>query len=460
VNRVLLWWTAWDRADYGSVLWIYHPDTDSWEKDPMFNPNGLQPLGSSFAFDPVHNVAILMGSTDNSGEFGHGEIDNLFLYRYGSGNPTTSSTPPTAPIITPPSSPPPTAYHTLPVTSTLEAMYLGTDQDKVGPIDQTTPNGISDFHISLSGLRSTPMRVRITSDTGGIWETPFNGFNWIIATQYNGAAGDFWFEPFNSKTFHVKVTYSDGTTDEADASSPTVVPTPPGSASSVVQTPPSASTLKAAYLGQDQDKVGRINRTTPDGIPDFHISASGLRSTPTRVRITSDTGGIWETPFNGFNWIIATRYNGTAGDFWFEPFNSNTFHVEVTYADGTTDGADASSPSAPVTSTLKAVYLGKDQDKVGRINRTKPDGIPDFHISVSGLRSTPTRARITSDTGGIWETPFNGFNWIIATRYNGTAGDFWFEPFNSNTFHVEVTYADGTTDGADATPNSRQPRSR
>src|SRR4029077_12703744 len=103
--------------------------------------------------------------------------------------------------------------------STLKAVNLGvTGEDKVGPINQITPNGKADFHISVSGLRGTPNKVTITSDTGGIWEAPFNGQNWIVATQYDGQGNaHYWFEQVTSKNFRVKVRYTDGTTDEADA---------------------------------------------------------------------------------------------------------------------------------------------------------------------------------------------------------------------------------------------------
>ncbi|HEY7163101.1 MAG TPA: hypothetical protein VIB79_00950 [Candidatus Binatia bacterium] len=429
INRILFWWTAWDDiANHDPQLWIYHPDSNSWEKDPLVQPDGQRVLGNSLVFDPTHNVLVLMGSTDNSGDFGHGEIDHLFLYRYENGSGTPTPPQPAPPPPPPPVPPPPPSG---PVPSTLQASFVGRDEDLVGQMNQTTADGIPDFHISLGGLRSTPVRVRVTSDAGGIWETPFNGTNWIIATQFNGSSGDLWFQPFDSNKFHVIVAYPDGTTDETD----------------VVTAAPPVSTLQASYLGRDQDRVGQLNQTSPNGISDFHITVAGLRSTPVRVRIVSDTGGIWESPFNGANWIIATQFSGSAGDFWFEPFGSNSFRVAVTYPDGTTEVIDA---AGSVGSALRAVFVGRDQDRVGQLNQTTPNGVSDFHISLGGLRSTPVRVQITSDTGGIWETPFNGANWIIATQFNGSAGDFWFEPVDSNRFHIRVTYPDGSTDEADA----------
>ena len=105
-----------------------------------------------------------------------------------------------------------------PSTSSLNAVYLGvTGQDNVGP--GLSPNGNPDWHIQLQGLRGTPTRVRITSDTGGLWEFPPNAAgNWVVLPEYDGAGNaDLWFEPWSSQRFHVTVWYSDGSTDESDA---------------------------------------------------------------------------------------------------------------------------------------------------------------------------------------------------------------------------------------------------
>jgi hypothetical protein len=104
------------------------------------------------------------------------------------------------------------------VASELAAVNLGvTGEDIVGPFDQTFPNGTPDFHVRVSGIRGNPTKITITSDTGGIWETPFNGANWIIASQFDGGGtGDFWFEPFASNTFRITLRYGDGTSDQAD----------------------------------------------------------------------------------------------------------------------------------------------------------------------------------------------------------------------------------------------------
>lgn len=83
-----------------------------------------------------------------------------------------------------------------------------------------TPNGIRDWSIGLQGLAGIPTKVRITgSPTGGVWETPYNGLNWPIATQYAGdGTGILWFDPLaGTSTFRVQVWYADGSTVEVNA---------------------------------------------------------------------------------------------------------------------------------------------------------------------------------------------------------------------------------------------------
>ena len=131
-------------------------------------------------------------------------------------------------------------------------------------------------------------------------------------------------------------------------STPLPVTASPPTPAQPASPPAPASTLRATYLGvTGEDKVGPINQTTANGKPDFHISVSGLRGTPSTVTVTNDNNGTWESPFNSRNWIIATQYSGQNGDLWFEQYASNRFHVKVRYADGTTDEADATNQVSP-----------------------------------------------------------------------------------------------------------------
>ncbi|MBM4261056.1 MAG: DUF1800 domain-containing protein [Deltaproteobacteria bacterium] len=212
----------------------------------------------------------------------------------------------------------------------------------------------------------------------------------------------------------------------------------------------SLAALAAQYVGVGADVVSEV-ALTPDQRPDFNIKVTGLRSVPTAIQILSDTGGIWKVPYNGTNWVIGlTNYNNGAGDLYFSQYISNKFSLQVTYADGSTDQTDVTNPPPP-SSSLKAAFLGVGPDVVSERALT-PDSRADFNIQVSGLRSVPVAMRILSDTNGVWQTPFNGFNWVIAlNNYNGGNGNLHFSQFASNTFKLQVNYADGTSDQTDVT---------
>jgi subtilisin family serine protease len=318
-----------------------------------------------------------------------------------------------------------------PTAGSLKATFLGTDQDRVGPA-QLAPSGTADWRMKLEGLRSTPVRIRISSTVGGVWESPFNGLNWLILPQYDGAGNaDLWFEPWSTPSFHVKVWYADASTDEIDA---------------VAGAPPTG--LKATFLGSTgADHVGP-GQIAPSGVADWRIQLQGLRSIPVTVRISSLVGGVWESPFNGINWLILPQYDGAGNaDVWFEPWSAPNFHVKVWYSDGSTDEVDATSPGPP---TFAVRFLGfTGEDLVGPAS-VSPSGTSDWRMKLEGLRSTPVRIRISSTVGGVWESPFNGTNWLILPQYDGAGNaDLWFEPWSLPGFHVTVWYSDGTTDEAD-----------
>ena len=393
-------------------------------------------------------------------------------------------------ITTAPTTSVPTSTPSSPSSATvaLKASFLGvTGQDYVGTGDRPAANGNPDWHIQLQGLREAPTRVRITSDTGGMWEAPFTGTCWLVLSEYGSTGNaDLWFEPASGNGFHVKVWYSDGSTVEADAaSSVSSTPSSGGSASagggsssssgssgSSSPAPPSANPgpLKAFYLGvTGQDYVGTSDRPAANGNPDWHIQLQGLRGAPTRVRITSDTGGMWEAPFAGTCWIVLAEYGATGNaDVWFEPASGQSFHVKVWYSDGSTSEADAASGGSATASSgssgssssaqpsanagpLRAFYLGvTGQDYVGTAERPGANNNPDWHIQLQGLKGTPTRVQVTSNAGGLWEAPFTGMSWIVLFE-NGATGnaDLWFEPASGQRFHVKVWYSDGSTDEVD-----------
>lgn len=321
-----------------------------------------------------------------------------------------------------------------PGLAALAAQFAGIGPDVVSEV-VLTPDNKPDFNIKVTGLRSVPTSIKILSDTGGIWHVPFNGVNWVIAlTNYSNGNGNLHFSQFTSNKFSLQVTYADGSTDQADVTSP-----------------PSPSSLRADFLGVGPDVVSE-HSPSPDTRPDFNIQVSGLRSVPVEMQILSDTNGVWKMPYNGFNWVIGlNNYNNGSGNLHFSRYNSNTFKLQVRYSDGSIDQTDVTNQAPPPPSTLKANFQGIGPDLVNEHVLT-PDGRPDFNIQVSGLRSVPVEMQILSDTNGIWKMPYNGTNWVIAlTNYSSGNGNLHFSRFNSNTFKLQVAYADGTTDQTDVT---------
>lgn len=210
-----------------------------------------------------------------------------------------------------------------------------------------------------------------------------------------------------------------------------------------------SAALTAAFNGPREDVVSEIV-LSPDGRPDFNIKVSGLRSVPVEIKILSDAGGIWETPFNGANWVIALRnFSNGSGDLYFAQYPSNRFALSVLYADGTGDQAVVSNPS-DLPHSLTATFLGLGVDTVSELTLT-PDGRADYHLHLTGLHAIPTQMQILSDSGGIWQMPFNNSNWVIAlSNFNAGTGDLYFSQYPSKTFRVLISYADGSTDQADA----------
>jgi hypothetical protein len=208
VNKIVFW--------VDSKLFTYSLSSNQWSDD---TPAGLPCKGNQIGvyLPKIQGSFFEGGNMCPSGNSDYGSGYVVRLTGITTPLPVTTSAPAAVQAVSAPTP-----------ASTIRATYLGvTGEDKVGQSNQTSANGKADFHVSVSGLRGTPNKVTMTSDTGGVWETPFNSSgNWIIATQYNGQNGDFWFEQFASNKFHVKVRYADGTTDEADATnqvSPTVV---------------------------------------------------------------------------------------------------------------------------------------------------------------------------------------------------------------------------------------------
>jgi hypothetical protein len=83
------------------------------------------------------------------------------------------------------------------------------------------------------------------------------------------------------------------------------------------------------------------------------------------------------------------------------------------------------------------------------------DASNNLAIGVDKTFSTPAASAFSAQlgdrhsirTGGVWETPYNGVNWPIATQYAGDGtGVLWFDPLaGTSTFRVQVWYANGST---------------
>jgi PKD repeat protein len=325
INKVVLWPASSNEGR--PIMMIYHPDPaggkkGSWEIDPMNRDKpGEVVYGSNGTFIPELNVMIMYGGFGNgSGNVDTGAVQNYFwLYRYGNGDgkpyvpPTPTSVAALPEVVPPPPAPPVVVSPPAPIATPPAAAPQPVTSGPAGYTFCAIENQSCNFSGQKSVAYGANNNFAILNLTGGTACT-------------NAVFGD----PLY------------GTLKACYIKDVTQAPAPP--ASSLTQ----SSTLKATYVGvTGEDRVGRVNQTSANGMPDFHISVSGLRGTPSKVTITSDTGGIWETPFNGFNWIIATQSSGQNAEYWFEQFTSKKFHVKVRYTDGTADEADAANQVAP-----------------------------------------------------------------------------------------------------------------
>ena len=215
-----------------------------------------------------------------------------------------------------------------------------------------------------------------------------------------------------------------------------------------VANPTAQSQLTAVFRGVGPDVVSPSG-PSPDGQPDYWISLEGVAGPITQVKITSDTG-LWVDPRNSTNWgIVKSGVTGSTANLHFSQYPSTSFHVQVWYANGGFDEADASQ-SAPPT-TLTAVFRGIGPDVVSH-GTVAPDGEPDYRMTLGGLRGAPTEITITSDSNGVWRIPYNGSNWLIRfSSQSSSTGEVNFSQYASQNFVVRVAYADGSTDQANST---------
>lgn len=74
VNKVVLWY-------FGGQIWVYHPDTNTWENPIPAPPNDptIVVRGNNVVYDPYQNVLLVMGGFPQTNPY-------MFLYRYGTGD--------------------------------------------------------------------------------------------------------------------------------------------------------------------------------------------------------------------------------------------------------------------------------------------------------------------------------------------------------------------------------------
>jgi hypothetical protein len=99
VNNVLLYYYMPNLGGGGksgkTQLYIFHPDTDTWETDPMYQPEGREVRGNHTVFDSVNNVFMVYGGLSAEGGNPDRTLTHFFIYRYGgsSSGPKSPSRP-------------------------------------------------------------------------------------------------------------------------------------------------------------------------------------------------------------------------------------------------------------------------------------------------------------------------------------------------------------------------------
>jgi uncharacterized protein (DUF1800 family) len=187
------------------------------------------------------------------------------------------------------------------------------------------------------------------------------------------------------------------------------------------------SGLTASFVGIGGDVVAQTVFSA-DGEPDFHISLGGLHSAPTQILVTSDTGGIWESPLNeSGNWVVGlTNFTGSTADIYISQFTSNTFHVQVWYSDGISDQTDATpagSTPADTVRFLEQSTFGPTKDLIDRVQQVGFEGFLDeqFAATPSGYPDLPfwpqTRPTSCTNTAPSTCQRDNYSNYLLQRRF-------------------------------------------
>jgi hypothetical protein len=195
--------------------------------------------------------------------------------------------------------------------------------------------------------------------------------------------------------------------------------------------------------------TGANASVTVDGRLQFDpvLGASGyeyrLTSKSTYTSIGTQTSFLPAGLAPGTNTVLVRAFNGAGQR---GPDASITF---------------VSSPAVP----LSGVWLGQDKhDLVGPWSVTKPDGIQDIHIRLSGLRPDLTVAMVDVEGlgGGQWlfSGPYGPWKAAFIRSPGATTADIYIQPYQVETgrpFSIVVTYSDGTKAGVWVTGGKASP---
>ncbi|WP_337174784.1 discoidin domain-containing protein [Paludisphaera sp.] len=376
----------------------------------------------------------------------------------------------------------------------LSALWIGQDgSDYVGTegtLVQQSPNDYQDIRFRLTGLAGQAVsRVEVERHGGGAWSwAPAQGKNaMFLPDPAVPSAADLFLEPYFADPAGmlyqaIRVTYADGTTEQASLRSDSAV-------DPNLRVP--GSGVQATFLGQDgRDWTGSTIAVGPDGFQDVHLALSGLSAgASARVRITAATSPprAWETgvnPDGRWNAEMLDRPGanaslGTTADVYFSsdvdlagiPLTVqvlydhwNPDHRSYTNRSGKTD---ATVVLAAATVPTLAMPTVAEPDLAAFSARSLPQdaGFPGLsHVAIdaaslaamAGTRSLASvrSAVLSNQHGGAWlylkdgaPAPHTGFADPTRMSYSPSTGVLSFPPVrdeSGSTLTLRLTFDDGS----------------
>ncbi|MDG3005527.1 discoidin domain-containing protein [Paludisphaera mucosa] len=377
---------------------------------------------------------------------------------------------------------------------TLSALWLGQDGgDYVGTegtLVQQAPNDYQDIHFRLTGLSGAPVaQIEVQRYGGGGWDwSSAGGKNaMLLPDAADSTDADLYLEPYFADpagTLYqaIRVTYADGSVDQAQATSTTAV-------DPNLRTP--GKSLSATFLGQDgQDWTGATIAVGPDGMQDVHIAIANLSTGASgTVRVTAATNPprSWETGVNPDGRWNAEPLNrtgtgstlGSTADLFFSSdvdLTDVTLTIQVFYdhwnpdyqsytnRSGKTDSvtiiAGATDPSLAMPqvtesdlATFSATSHPQDPQYPGW-SHAAIDAASLAALSTPQSFATVRSAVLSDRHGAAWlyfrpgsPAPYTGFPDPTAMRFDAAGGTFDFPPVrseDSSTLTLLLTFDDGS----------------